>query len=176
VEARSQRLRRDLDGLATRVAIESSTLEPQLERVNLVPLLSQVVVRTRMRSPAHKLNTAFPQGLTALLDPRRIEQAIETLLEHAIARCPRGCWIDVDLRRPLVGLARIEIRDYGRPASEEARRRLAEGDESDRDLALVQSIVGLHGGTLRFEFPADGGGRAVVTLPTQRGRGAVSAA
>ena len=113
-------------------AIESSTLEPQLERVNLVPLLSKVVGRTRSGNPAHKLNTALPQGLTAMVDPQRIEQAIQTLLDHALARCPRGSWIDVGLRRPLVGLARIELRDFGRPASEDTRRRLAEGGESDR--------------------------------------------
>jgi PAS domain S-box-containing protein len=175
VEARSERLRRVLDGLATRIAIESSTLEPQLERVNLVPLLSKVVGRTRSGNPAHKLNTALPQGLTAMVDPQRIEQAIQTLLDHALARCPRGSWIDVGLRRPLVGLARIEIRDFGRPASEDTPQRLAEGGESDRDLALVRSIVGLHGGSLTFDFPADGGVRAVVTLPTQRGRVAISA-
>jgi signal transduction histidine kinase len=175
MDARSERLQRELDGLATRAAIESSTLELQLERANLVPLMNRVVARTRSRSRAHKLNAALPQGLTALVDVERIEQAIQTLLDHALARCPRGCWIDVDLRRPLVGLARIEIRDFGQPVSDDVRQQLAKGAESDRDLALVQSIVELHGGTLTFEFPADGGVRAVVTLPTQRGKVAASA-
>ncbi|MBV8720386.1 MAG: hypothetical protein JOZ65_35415 [Chloroflexi bacterium] len=40
----------------------------------------------------------------------------------------------------------------------------------ERSLLLARTIVALHGGPLEFEFPADGGVRAVVTLPTQHGR------
>lgn len=176
VDARAACVGRELDRLATRSEIEARTLELQLVRVNLVPLMNDVIARTRARNPAHKLNAALPQGLTALVDAERVEEVVQLLLDNAIARTPRGCWIDVDLRRPLVGLARIEVRDFGRPASVETRRRLIEDADSDRDLALVRAIVGLHGGSLSFEFPADGGIRAIVTLPTQRGRVAASAA
>jgi signal transduction histidine kinase len=170
VEARTERLERQLDVLGTGAAIEARTLELKFERVNLVPLVNQVVARSRSRGTPHKLNIAMPQGLTALVDPQRIDQVVQALLDHALARCPRGCWIDVDLRRPLVGLARLEVRDFGRSVPERVRQRLRDGGGSDRGLALVRSIVELHGGTLGFEFPDDGGVRAVVTLPTQRGR------
>jgi signal transduction histidine kinase len=119
------------------------------------------------------VNTAAPQGLTALVDPERIEQVIQMLLDQALARCPRGCWVDVDLRRPLVGLARLEIRDYGPLGPIDSRQRPARTAESGRELALARAIVALHGGTLNFEFPYDGGVRAVMTLPTQRGRVAI---
>lgn len=170
VEVRIERLARELDTLALRSALETSTLELNFERINLVPLLSQVVVRTRSRATAHKLHSALPQGLTALVDPERLELIVQLLLDQAVARCPRGCWIDVDLRRPLAGLARIEVRDFGRPVSSATRQRLVCGTSTDRRLALVRALVELHGGTLSFEFPDDGGVRAVVTLPTQRGR------
>lgn len=170
VEIRTERLRRQLEALAISTAIESNILELKLERVNLVPLMNRVVARTRSRGTPHKLNVAFPQGLTALIDSERIAQVVDVLIDHALARSPRGSWIDIDLRRPLAGLARIEIRDYGRPVTSDVRTRLLEGGDPDPGLALARSIVDLHGGTLGFEFAADGGVRAIVTLPTQRGR------
>jgi PAS domain S-box-containing protein len=143
----------------------SNTFELHLQRINLVPLVSGVVARARTRNTLHKFNTAVPQGLTATVDPQLIEQVLEMLIEQASARCPGGCWIDVDLRRPLTGQARLEVRDFGRPLDDNGRRALADGGQSEPRLIIEQ-----HGGTLSYEFPADGGVRAVVTLPTQRGR------
>lgn len=170
IQARAERVKREIEALATRAAIESGALEVRGERVNLVPLINRAVSRLRERGLPHKINVAVPQGLTATADVTRLEQLVEALLDHAVARCPRGCWIDVDLRRPLVGLARLEVRDFGRPLSDEHRRELEAGGHSDRRLALARAIVELHGGTLSFEFPADGGLRAVATLPTHPGR------
>jgi PAS domain S-box-containing protein len=169
VGRRAERLRRNLDILAASSELEAHTLELNAQRVNLVPLVSRVAARTRARGKTHKVNVAAPQGLTALVDVERFEQVIDALLEQAVARNPRGCWIDLDLRRPLVGQARLEVRDFGRAVSEETRRHLRDGG-ADLGMALVRSIVDLHGGQLSYEFPPDGGVRAIVTLPTQRGR------
>jgi K+-sensing histidine kinase KdpD len=170
VQVRAERIWRKLEALAARSAIASNTFELRVERVNLVPMLSRVVTRMRSRSMPHKLNLALPQGLTALVDAERIEYVVQTLVVQAMHRSPHGCWIDLELKRPLVGLARIEVRDFGQPVSDEVRRQLAEMDGSDPDLMLARSIIEMHGGTLGFEFPADGGVRAVVTLPTHRGK------
>jgi|SRR5579864_5771897 len=140
------------------------------QRANLVPLVSRVVARARSLGKPHKLNIAVPQGLTATVDPERIEQVIEILLEQVFKRCPSGCWIDVDLRRPLTGLARLEVRDFGRPLDDATRQRVADSADADEDIMLARGVVEGHGGTLSFELPPDGGVRAVVTLPTQRGR------
>jgi PAS domain S-box-containing protein len=170
VEARTYRLRRALDQLATFAAIKAGILELQPERVNLVPLVGRVVSDMRSRGTPCRVNVSMPQGLTAHADPLRIEQVVESLLELAIRRNPHGCWIDVDLRRPLVGLARLEIRDTGRPLSVEQRERLLDPSAADRGLALCHAIVELHGGTLTIELPSEGGVRVAVTLPTQPGR------
>jgi PAS domain S-box-containing protein len=173
-QVRTDRLRRKLDQLATFAAIKADQLELQLERVNLVPLISRVVADLRSRGTPCKVNVAMPQGLTAMVDPLLIEQAVRTLLELAVARNPHGCWIDVELRRPLVGLARLEIRDTGRAISDEVRERLLDPTKAEHGMVLSRSIVALHGGTLELNLPAEGGARVVVTLPTQHARVQVS--
>jgi K+-sensing histidine kinase KdpD len=135
-----------------------------------VPLVGRVVAQMRARGTPCKLNVALPQGLTALVDPFRIEQVLRTLLEGAMRRNPRGCWVDLDLRRPLAGQARMEIRDIGRPVTDAVRQRLQDVSSADRGLALSRLLVEQHGGTLNVEFPADGGVWVIVTLPTQHGR------
>jgi len=170
IASRTDRLRRVLDVLATSAVMQAGQLELTLERVNLVPLVGQVVSETRNRGLPHRVNVAMPQGLTAVLDPSLIEHAVRTVLERVLERNPRGCWIDIELRRPLTGLARLEVREFGGRVSEAQRRDLRELPRTDPGLALSRSIVELHRGTLSVEFPAEGGVSVVMTLPTQRGR------
>jgi len=175
VGARTDKVRRMFDELILSAAVEADAIELRPERVNLVPMVGRVVAEMRSRTTLCRLNLAMPQGLTALADPARIEQVLRTLVEQAMARNPRGCWIDVELKRPLVGLARLEVRDVGRPVSDAVRARL-ERSASQRGLTVCRYIVEQHGGTLTVELDqsATGGVRIVITLPTQRGRVATS--
>jgi len=170
IASRTDRLRRVLDVLATSAVMQAGQLELGLERVNLVPLVGQVVAEARQRGLPHRINVAMPQGLTAVLDPSLIEHAVRTVLERVLERNSRGCWIDIELRRPLTGLARLEVREFGGPVSEAQRRVLRELPRTDAGLALSRSIVERHRGTLSVEFPVEGGVSVVMTLPTQSGR------
>jgi signal transduction histidine kinase len=75
--------------------------------------------------------------------------------------------VDVDLRRPLVGVARIEVRDYGRPLGLRERERL---EQRDHGWEVNRHIVERHGGSLSVEYPTEGGVRVAISLPTNRGR------
>ncbi|HEV7666600.1 MAG TPA: ATP-binding protein, partial [Chloroflexota bacterium] len=157
----------ELDDLA---ALQADTLDIALERVNLVPLIGRIVAETRARSRVHRLKLGAPQGLTTVGDKDRLSHIVEFLLRQAIRRNPRGCWIDIDLRRPLAGLARIEVRDYGRRLSARERTYLGHSPSADQSWSLVAQLVARHGGQLTFETPAEGGLRVAVTLPTSGGR------
>jgi len=170
LEARTEELERQMALLGDMSAIETGTLELNTQRVNLVPLVSRIVAAARARSTAHRLNFAAPQGLTAMCDPDRVGALVEDLIRRAIRRNPRGCWIDVDLRRPLAGMARIEVRDYGRGLSRTEREQWLDKPCADRAWFIAQHVVERHRGTLTVEFPREGGVRASLSLPTHRGR------
>ena len=170
VEARSSQVERTLAQISDAAAIHSGTFELHGQRVNLVPLVSQLVATMRTRYPSHRLNFGAPQGLTAVCDADRIKGLVEDLILRAVRRNPRGCWIDVDLRRPLAGLAQIEVRDYGRPPSRRERDQLIAPQAEDRAWFVNRHIVDLHHGTLALDFPREGGLRATLNLPTSRSR------
>jgi len=168
VELRTEQVRRALQHITDAAACQAGTFQLDAERVNLVPLLSRVVTATRTRSATHQIRLAAPQGLTALVDGPRIEQVVHELILQAIRRNPRGCWIDVDLRRPLAGVARVEVRDYGRHLSTRERERLPHAPRSDRSWLVIEHIVKQHQGSLSIETLAEGGLRVALTLPTHR--------
>jgi PAS domain S-box-containing protein len=170
VDRRTQVAQRYVDQLADAAAIHATDFELCFERVNLVPLVGRSVAATKARSAAHRIQLGAPQGLTALGDARCLAQVLDDLIQRAVRRNPRGCWIDVDLRRPLAGTARIEIRDYGcRPSAGETDV-LLDLSRADRAWNLNRYIVEQHGGTMSVEFPEESGVRVVVVLPTSRGR------
>ncbi len=174
VELRTEQVRRTLRQVTDTASFQSATFHLDSERVNLVPLISRIVAAARARSASHQIRLAAPQGLTARVDTQRIEQIVLDLILQAMRRNPRGCWIDVDLRRQLAGLARIDVRDYGRHLSARERNRLPDGPVPDRGWYLIKHIVEQHHGTVSIEFPTEGGLRVTLTLPTHRTSARVS--
>src|SRR5712691_6135688 len=170
VEGRTAAVQRMSAVLADSAAIQTDTFVLSDERVNLVPLVGHVVAAARARWKKHHVKLGAPQGLTASGDSARIEQVLNELIDRAVRRNPRGCWIDVDLRRPLAGVARIEVRDYGRRLSDRERSVLPNSATPDRGWYVARYIVEQHGGRLMVEFPEEGGPRVIVTLPTNGGR------
>jgi hypothetical protein len=104
--------------------------------------------------------------------PLAVPQASQaaTLAETPVTRYrDRACRPSGDTRHQSCDRDRAAGHDH-RSLTDADRERLGAGASGDRSLALARSIVEMHPGTLRFEFPADGGVRAVVTFPTQLGR------
>jgi signal transduction histidine kinase len=113
------------------------------------------------------------------VDPLRLEQVLSNLVGNAIRYSPQGGPIALTLAvDPGGATVRLAVRDRGLGIPAERRAHIfdrfyrahADHHRSGLGLGLYISheIVALHGGRLEAEFPADGGSRFIVTLPTQR--------
>ncbi|MCU0686265.1 MAG: response regulator [Polyangiaceae bacterium] len=112
-------------------------------------------------------------------DPDRLQQVVWNLLSNAVKFTPAGGRIDVRLER--VGtVTQLTVSDSGQGISAEFlpyvfdRFRQANGSSSRRHsglglgLALVRSLIELHGGTVRVESEGEGRGSLfTITLPVR---------
>jgi CheY-like chemotaxis protein len=112
-----------------------------------------------------------------LLDPNRFQQVIWNLVQNAVKFTPAGGAVEVRLRY-LNGQAEIEVIDTGIGIAPEFlpfvfdRFRQANGSITRKHgglglgLAIVQSLVEMHGGTVGVESAGEGQGSTFkITLP-----------
>jgi signal transduction histidine kinase len=131
------------------------------------------------------LDAPMPTGRVQV-DALRLEQVLTNLFDNALKYSPPGSPVRVRVRRVsgTAGLApgagpdrvRITVTDRGPGVPLEDRPHLfgrffrsrATDATAGMGLGLYVSrqIVELHGGTIRADFPAAGGTRIVVDLPT----------
>ena len=112
-----------------------------------VTTLVQTVAR---RQPEVEIGPGLQQPLPALLDARRVEQALTNLVENA--RTASGSAVHVDAERSADGL-RLYVCDNGPGVPESIRERLFEPFASRSPggtglgLAIVARVMAAHGGT-----------------------------
>jgi signal transduction histidine kinase len=146
--------------------------------VDLSAVVAEVVAAARTRTSAHTLVVDAPAPIPARLDPLRIEQVLVNLVNNAIKYSPDGGTIDIAATQH-GEVAQVAVRDHGLGIPPEDRSHIfdrfyqahARSHHSGMGLGLYISrqIVDLHGGSITVDFPADGGTRFVVTLPTGHG-------
>jgi signal transduction histidine kinase/ActR/RegA family two-component response regulator len=153
-------------------------LEKQPVDVNRIVADAAEQARPLIEAKRHALSLHAPQQPVSVLgDAKRLVQIIVNLLTNAAKFTPEGGKIDVD-----VGLSgdwvEIAVRDNGIGMNTEVRERafdmFAQGERApDRSqgglgigLALVKSLVELHGGRVVCDSAGPGmGSRFIVTLP-----------
>jgi signal transduction histidine kinase len=167
-----RRLVRDLHDLSR---IETGKLALNPQKTDLVVLLQQLVNLAADSTYRERVVLRAPPSLEAYVDPMRIEQVVTNLLSNAIKYSPPARPVEVDLQvsdGPVITLA---VQDLGAGVSLDRREYLfeqfyqahGEGRHGGMGLGLYicKQIVTAHGGSIRAEFPANGGTRMVVTLP-----------
>ncbi len=167
---------------ASRIARGALTLRPQ--RVAAADVVARAVedVRHEVAAKRHDLTVSFPPEPVQLeADPTRLEQVLVNLLTNAAKFTPEGGQITV-MARLEGGALVVRVADSGVGLTAEDRARIfdlfaqAEASSDRRHgglgigLALVKSLVELHGGSV--EVASDGPGRGsefVVRLPVAEG-------
>ena len=171
------RLINDLLDLAR---VPRGSLHLELQRIEVAPVIEEALDAVRPSAEARgiELRTNFgPEIGTIKADPQRLEQVLWNLLWNAIKFTPRGGRIEVRLERA-DRQVKIAVSDNGQGISADFlpyvfdRFRQAHF-ASQREygglglgLALVRSLVEMHGGTVSAESKGEGlGATFTIQLP-----------
>jgi signal transduction histidine kinase len=177
IQMQSDKLTRLISQLLDVSRIQSGKLAIERKPTDLSQLVQDVVSAARTQLRGHTLEVETPETAEALVDPLRVEQVLTNLVDNAIKYSPEGGPISVRLSR-VDGCFTVEVRDRGVGVTPEHRAhifdRFYQGQAGGPltgmagmglGLYISRQIVELHGGTIRAEFPDEGGTRFVVTLP-----------
>jgi PAS domain S-box-containing protein len=123
--------------------------------------------------------TSIERGLPwVMLEPGRLVQVFQNLVENAVQHSPHGGNVLVELQRTSegpTGEVRCSILDSGPGFREEDLPRVFEPFFTRRrggtglGLSIVQKIVSEHGGTISLANRGEGGAAAVLTFPVAAG-------
>src|SRR5450755_1954666 len=160
---------------------DEDRMAPRLERTSMPALLARSAARAAARASDAGVSceVAAPADLTARVDPDRIGEAVDNLVDNALRFAPAGTAIQIRARaaghdgRDL----EIEVRDGGQgfpadflPHAFERFRRPDSGRaRSDGGaglgLAIVSAIAHAHGGRAVARNQAEGGAAVALELP-----------
>ncbi len=172
------RLSRLADDLLLLARSDEDQLGLHQVRTNLKALIERSVARTRGLSDATGVlcRVDCPGELAALVDPDRMRQVIDNLIDNAVRLAPGGTEIVVSAR-PTNGDLIIEVTDSGPGfppdylphAFERFRRpdvaRVRSTGGAGLGLAIVQAIVLAHGGRVVARNRPEGGAVVALELP-----------
>lgn len=158
--------------------IDAGYMELFRKDVSLQALLEQVMVLTQDWARKQKIEMAIsaPKGLSFMIDERRIKQVLLNLVSNAINYSPDGGRIAItaeDAGDDVV--LKVSDTGIGIPPSDLARvftpfEKIHDGKVQRRSgaglgLALVKSIIELHGGTVVIQSEEGQGTTVVCRLP-----------
>jgi len=165
--------------LSTGLALDDhATME--IERVNLVELVTSLVERTRVLASAKSMKLLLlveqtdNQGCWVDGDKVKLERALANLLGNAIKFSPPGSRVSVALDRGLEH-AKIAVHDQGPGISEQGRESIFEVFHREPHTAhvpgqglglfITRQIVESHGGTVRVESEPGRGATFLLQVP-----------
>jgi signal transduction histidine kinase len=177
MNAHALKLARLVDQLLDVSRIQGGRLILDRQPTNVTRLVGEIVAARQPSLERHSLTfvPAADTDITATVDPLRVEQVVNNLIDNAIKYSPTGGPVRVDLAQPSAEAVEIAVTDQGIgiPPSQRGAifdrfyRAHAAAYYSGLGLGLhiSREIVELHSGSIRAEFPPEGGSRFIVRLP-----------
>jgi two-component system phosphate regulon sensor histidine kinase PhoR len=181
IQRHTERLNSLLDDLLTLSRLESINPGLRRESTDFAQLLANIVDDNRARPAAteHRFTTEIDPAVESLLvDPLKITQVLENLLDNALKYTPKGSLIEVIARRRETEVE-VCVRDNGPGIPEvdlphifERFYRVDKGRSRDKGgtglgLSIVKHIVQLHGGQVRAESKLGQGTAFYFSLPVR---------
>lgn len=172
----SDRVLHLLETLLDISAAEAGALKLNRDTIDVRTLAERAVDLYQEVAEEKKITVALdqPEPVELPVDPVRLGQAINNLLDNALKYTPAGGRVTIAIRPRLVGVE-IVVSDNGPgvpPAERDAIfRRLYRGDASRSQrglglgLSMVKAIVEAHGGSVSVADAPGGGAQFAVRLP-----------
>ncbi len=179
IHRHTERLNSLLEDLLTLSRLESINPGLQRESTSLHTLVGGIVddYRGRPAARAHELQCDIDPAIEKLLiDPLKITQVFENLLDNALKYTPAGSRISVTGKRRTDEIE-VRVADTGPGIPEadlphifERFYRVDKGRSRDKGgtglgLSIVKHIIQLHGGRVKVESKAGQGTVFILTLP-----------
>ncbi len=171
----TDRLAQLADDLLLLASVDSGKLPLRRTRVPIAELLDTIAIRFRRRAAdaGRTIEVAAPTDLVALVDRRRLEQALANLVENALRHGARTVRLEA-AERPDAVVLHVTDQGAGFPSEflERAFERFSRADESRSGaglgLAIVAAIADAHGGTATASNAPAGGADVALIVPTTR--------
>jgi signal transduction histidine kinase len=174
-----ERLGEQIENVLDLSQSEAGTLPLAQDRVEMFPLLTEVVQERAERLSAAKLTLDLRGDKSAGVvtgDARRLRRAFGQLIDNAIAATPEGGRILVEASRKPGAKLQVVVSDNGRGMEPDVLARALDGLKVGADgraverrqglgLPLVRQLVEAHGGTLELMSEPGLGTAAIVRLP-----------
>ena len=179
IQGQAQRLTETVDKLLALAEVEQHGWLQKRERIALAPLLRAAADAVAVRAQAAGIDIQVSAGHALVLhgDAYLLRQALNNLLENAVAFSPAGSHIALDAVPQQQGIA-LQVADRGSGVPEYAMERAFErfyslarpatGQRSSGlGLSFVREVARLHGGRVTLGNRAGGGALASLWLPLQ---------
>ena len=176
IDQQSGKLNDLVSRLLDTAQIEAGKLRLDPTPTDLAALIGAVIAQRQ--DTGRTIRYQGPARLEATVDPVRLEQVVTNLLGNALKFSPAGGVITIELGQTEDGVVRLTVTDEGDGVPPDQREAIfgrfyqAQGERALAGMGLglyiTREIVELHGGSVRFEEPAQGGARFVVALPAPR--------
>ncbi|MEN9662133.1 MAG: hypothetical protein RL324_1082 [Verrucomicrobiota bacterium] len=179
IQRHTERLNSLLEDLLALSRLESATPGLNAEKINFATLISGVVedVGRRPAATGHNIKVLLEPGVGELsVDPLKITQVFENLIDNALKYTPRGAVIEVSAKLENAGVE-VCVRDNGPgiPAEDLSRiferfYRVDKGRSREKGgtglgLSIVKHIIQLHGGRVWAESELGKGAAFFFSLP-----------
>jgi signal transduction histidine kinase len=175
----NQLLTQLVEDLRTLAMTDSDSLELEKNPHNLVALTRQVIENAQPQFEREGIRLVFDHPETCLLvslDPRRITQVLNNLLQNALRFTPKGGQVRITMACRDQGVT-IQVQDSGEGIPPDAleqvfdrfyrtdQSRAREKGGSGLGLTIARGLVQAHGGTLTASNAPEGGAVFTIYFP-----------
>lgn len=177
IKQQGEQLQELLDNMLQLSQLEAGALRLQRQSLTLPPLLRSVIAHAREHMPDLRLQADVAADLAPVsIDPRRIEQVLQNLLDNAAKYSPPNGVITISAQRSEQQIV-VSVRDQGPGIPPDERERVFDRfyqaarpsthavTGTGLGLAICKALIEAHNGNIWIDEPPGGGALACFSLP-----------